>query len=256
MSSLLRGPGGFPLTAMAMAVGTWILGGQPAMAQCAGTGGGCGSACITPLPGPKTIPIYAYGGPAYGNSVYLPGADGLPPGTPGFGTFGLGYPGFGLDYTGCRSALHQGHFLDDLSVHNWGAYVQGKECMDPYLAYPYDSPAALGFWPPYSAPVATPGAPRVVNRAGELGIEEEPVVNARGARGMKVARVDPDTPAARAGIQAGDVVYSINGYLTQQRGNLAWIMSHAAPRQVLEIKLRAAGDGPERVVMAQMSGRK
>ncbi len=40
------------------------------------------------------------------------------------------------------------------SLHRWGAYVLGKECLYPYVADPYSDPAALGFWPPYSAPVA------------------------------------------------------------------------------------------------------
>lgn len=255
MFSLVRGAGGFPVMAMALALGIGGLSSRPAMAQ---GGVGCfGTTCITPMPSPKTIPIYAYGGPAYGNAVGLPGAYGAPGMGPG--TFGLGYPGFGLDYTGCRCTLHQGHFLSDLSIHNWGAYVCGKENMYPYVADPYSDPSVLGFWPPYSAPPAmampVPAftIPGLASRTGALGIEEEPVVEAGGARAMKVARVDPGTPAAKAGIQAGDVVQAANGYQIQQRGNLAWIVAHAAPDRVLQIRVRSKRDGQVRTVKAEMN---
>ena len=126
MISRSRGVGGFPLIGLALAI--WGLSGGSAMAQ----GVGAGAA------------PYVYGG--------IPDVA-----TPGFGTFGLGYHGFGLDYGhrgGCfpRPQTERGY-----SIHRWGAYVLGKECLDPYVADPYSHPAALGFWPPYSAPVA--GAP-------------------------------------------------------------------------------------------------
>jgi hypothetical protein len=78
--------------------------------------------------------------------------------TPSFGTFGLGYPGFGLDYGHTGGCLPHRRTEKGFSIHRWGSYVLGKECLDPYVADPYGNPAALGFWPPYSAPAA--GAPR------------------------------------------------------------------------------------------------
>ena len=33
------------------------------------------------------------------------------------------------------------------------------------------------------------------------------------------------SPAEQAGLQPGDVILSANGYLTQQSGNLAWIIA-------------------------------
>ena len=57
---------------------------------------------------------------------------------------------------------------------------------------------------------------------------------------MKVINVFPGTPAQRAGLQVGDVLLSINGYLTEQRGNLAWIIANAAPKNQLTITVRTA----------------
>jgi PDZ domain len=224
------------------------------------------------MAGQNAAGYYGYGGPAYGvpgaasgyygapssnSSSGVVGYGGYGPayGTfgPGYGTFGPGYPGYGLEYVhGCALGSYLRNHPGEFSAHNWCSYVLGRECLYPYVADPYTDPAAaLGFWPPYSAPVASP-APAVVRRS-DLGIDEEPVVDAAGARGMKVARVYPGTAAAKAGIQAGDVLHSINGYLTQQRGNLAWIVAHAAPERVLEIRLRSVRDGQERTITAQVN---
>ena len=62
---------------------------------------------------------------------------------------------------------------------------------------------------------------------------------------MKVTNVYPGTPAQRAGLQVGDVLVSINGYLTEQRGNLAWIIANAAPNNQLKMTVRTAKDGKE-----------
>src|ERR1700733_13207628 len=54
-----------------------------------------------------------------------------------------------------------------------------------------------------------------------LGIDEDPLVMPDGAKAMKVSKVFPGTAAEKAGLQAGDVIRSVNGYLTEQRGTLA-----------------------------------
>ena len=69
---------------------------------------------------------------------------------------------------------------------------------------------------------------------------------------MKVANVYPGTAAERAGLQVGDVIHSINGYLTEQRGNLAWIIANAAPNNTLTMNVRTASDGKEHTVTAQI----
>ena len=58
---------------------------------------------------------------------------------------------------------------------------------------------------------------------------------------MKVSKVYPGTAAEKGGLRVGDVIRSINGYLTEQPGNLAWIIATAAPDKVLKIDVRGAG---------------
>lgn len=126
MFSRFRGVGGLPL--IALALGIWGFSGGSAAAQCCGGGVGPG----------------AYGG--YPDVA-----------TPSFGTFGLGYPGYGLDYGHTGGFFPHRQTEKGYSIHRWASYVLGRECLDPYVADPYSSPAAFGVWPPYSAPAA--GAP-------------------------------------------------------------------------------------------------
>ena len=84
--------------------------------------------------------------------------------------------------------------------------------------------------PAYVAPAAGATA-AVANGRRVLGIDEEPVALPDGRKGMKITNVYPGTARRRAGLQAGDVLISVNGYLTEQRGNLAWIIANATPEQ-------------------------
>ena len=52
-----------------------------------------------------------------------------------------------------------------------------------------------------------------------------------------------------AGLGVGDTIVSANGYLTQDPGNLAWIMNHHAQNGVVALKIRNS-TGPERTVTA------
>ncbi len=97
-----------------------------------------------------------------------------------------------------------------------------------------------------SAPTSAPS----INAAREFGIDEEPVVEANGVRAIKVSSVHPGTPAQAAGLQAGDVILSINGYLTEQPGNVAWIIATKTPDQRLTINVRTASDGKEQTIAA------
>ena len=71
-------------------------------------------------------------------------------------------------------------------------------------------------------------------------------------RGIKISNVYAGAAAEKAGLHAGDVIYSSNGYLTQVRGNLAWIIDHAAPTKVLTMTGGTANDGKEHTITAQL----
>lgn len=103
--------------------------------------------------------------------------------------------------------------------------------------------------PAVTPPVTAPSAPPVVPPGAQLapptrrlGIDAEPVVDAGGARGMRVTKVYPGTAAAAAGLQAGDVIHSINGRVMEKAAHMDWIMAHTGARQVLEMRVRKASD--------------
>jgi len=85
-----------------------------------------------------------------------------------------------------------------------------------------------------------------------LGITEQPVVDANGKRGMKVETIYPGTPAEKSGLKVGDVIESVNGYMTETPGNLAWIIANATPDNVLRINVRSAADSKVRVIAANL----
>ena len=75
-----------------------------------------------------------------------------------------------------------------------------------------------------------------------LGIDEEPLADSGGVTGIRVSSVHPGTVAERAGLHSGDVIYSANGYLTTDPGNLAWIIATKAPGGTLSMNVRRAAD--------------
>ena len=85
-----------------------------------------------------------------------------------------------------------------------------------------------------------------------LGIEEEPSVDANGIRGIKVARVFPGSAAEKSRPSPGDVIHSTNGYLTTDRGNLAWIISVATPNNVLKMTVRTAATARVQTILADL----
>ena len=81
----------------------------------------------------------------------------------------------------------------------------------------------------------------------------EPVVDADGMPGLKVAHVFRGSAAEKAGLHACDVAHSINGYLTAKRDDLAWIMANAAPDGVVKMSVRTASDGKVHTIIAQLA---
>ena len=114
----------------------------------------------------------------------------------------------------------------------FGPFTGALPYPESYFA-PYTAAAASGELSA-GVPAPSPSATVNPNRVRDLGIDEQPVVDVDGVRGMKVSTVYPGTAAEKAGLKPGDVIRSINGYRTEQPGNLAWIIVNAAHDKVPE----------------------
>jgi hypothetical protein len=174
------------------------------------------------------------GGPSaggYGSRGYYPyyGAGSGNAGYPGYNIYGnygvYGYPGSGIE----GGASNPGY--------------------DPgYGGYPSFGGYGINNRLPYAA--AAVSSPPTQRRL--LGIDEEPVIIAGGVKAMKVGKVYPGTAAEKAGLQAGDVIRSVNGYQTEQRGNLAWVIANAMPKNELKLNVQTAKDGQTRLITATL----
>jgi hypothetical protein len=116
------------------------------------------------------------------------------------------------------------------------------------------SPSAAGAGPPaISVAPAVGDMSRSLTLGRDLGIDEEPVADPAGVRGIQVTTVYAGSAADRVGLRARDVIHSVNGYLTTQRGNLAWIITAAAPDNVLNMSVRRVADGKEHTIVVNLS---
>jgi len=276
--SLLPGGGRLPLKALALAVGIWICSGSAGMAQGGGhgpyetgyEGGG-------PCPGFLGFGLsyhlgYGYGGYGVGVGTHggypFYGGRGYPHGEPVLNRFGktsrlpdYGGPGYCHDghsnyFEGIgplvvdRPVVKVGEDNDLSHVSDFGPFTG----MLPYpesLFAPYTAKdAGTGSSPKVSS--SEPSPPATPAHALYLGIDEEPVVGPDGVRGVRVSNVYPATAAEKAGLQPGDVILSINGYRTERRGDLAWIVTNASPDKVLQMNVRKVGDGKVHTVTVQL----
>lgn len=96
--------------------------------------------------------------------------------------------------------------------------------------------------PPVSVNAETPDASKI------LGLETMTVVDDSLARGLKITSLRPGGEAEKAGLRVGDVIRSANGYLTEQPGNLTWIVTNATPEHVLNVNVLSASDGEARTI--------
>jgi hypothetical protein len=279
MASKARRSGGLPLKALAMALGAWISSGFSSVAH--------GN---DPVPGPGYGTL-GYGGPGaypgyqgfglgywlgygYGGSALGPGATGGYPfyGGPGYPhpwprlrRFGsatpfpfYGGPGgptptcpnfFGI--VGPLTVDHPVVLETERQDLGFGPFTGVLPYPEAVFA-PYASAAAAIGTTSETSPALPNVTPVVVPLGHPLGIEEEPVIDPDGVRGIKVVRVQAETVADKANLRAGDVIRSANGYLTTQRGNLTWIIDNEAQGHVLDMTVRSAADGRVSVIRAQL----
>lgn len=71
---------------------------------------------------------------------------------------------------------------------------------------------------------------------------------------MRISRVYPGTAAEIAGLRIGDILRRTNGYLVEQRGNLAWIIAYATPDSTVRLVVTKASDGRDHALMASLRG--
>jgi hypothetical protein len=178
-------------------------------------------------------------------------------GYPGFGYgYGYGYPVSGGYYSG--SGYGSGYYAPGLAYgtdmvypgYSYGVsyiptYIGSTSVFQPSSGFTYSSAYGGMQLQATTSAVASP-AP-----LPSLGIDEQGASEASG-RAIQVARVHPGSPAERAGLQAGDVILSANGFLTQEPGNLSWVINHHAQGGALNLSVRKAASGQNATVTAKL----
>ena len=158
--------------------------------------------------------------------------------------YGYGYPGYGYGYGNGYGLGYSGY-----GYGSYPGYVYGSGYSEPgytyairLLGYTYSS--AYGTVPLQAAAPSSFMLP-------SLGIDERKVSDATGSH-IQVARVHAGSPAERAGLQAGDTIVSANGFLTQDPGNLAWIINHHTTNGAVTLKVRQVANGQDATLTATL----
>jgi hypothetical protein len=172
---------------------------------------------------------YGYGG--FGGFGF--GRIGLRYGMSGMG-YGYGYPGYSLGYSGYGYGSYPGYvygsgYTDPVSTHSSPGYIYSSA----YGTVPLQAAAQSSFPLP------------------SLGIDERKVSDATGSH-IQVVRIHAGSPAERAGLQAGDKIVSVNGFLTQDPGNLAWIINHHTSNGAVTLKVRQVANGQDATLTATL----
>ncbi len=225
MFSPIRGVVRLPIAVLGLALAAWIASGPSAFARGGGGGGGG----------------HGGGGGGHGGGGHSGGGHGGRGGYGGYHSGGRHYGGYGFN-----NGYYPYFYFGGNGYYGY-----------PYYGYGYGSNYGYydnGYYYPnygYDYSTAAPAVYPAPAQGRYLGIDEQSVVDA-GVQGMQVLRVYAGSAAEQAGLQAGDVIYSANGYLTQQHGNLAWIISTVPPNGVLQMNVRSARDGATHAVNAQL----
>ncbi|HEX8747157.1 MAG TPA: PDZ domain-containing protein [Pyrinomonadaceae bacterium] len=107
---------------------------------------------------------------------------------------------------------------------------------------------------PFSFDFASQGGNYLGVTTTEVTRENMGRYNLREPRGMAVTRVAEDSPAARAGIKAGDVIIRFDGEPVTTHNKLQRLISEAAPEQ--NVRLVISRNGAEQEVTATIARRK
>jgi hypothetical protein len=215
-------------------------------------------------------PGYGYGGNALGVGAY----GGYPCyGGPGY-PLHYGYPKFADPYFQGTAQLGQLYYdppvvvTELMDAGDFGPFTGASSYAYTHPSYAAEA-AATGSFMPGAAPTTpassvapeatitppaagTPPVDRVPVGERYLGMDVEPSADAGGRRGLRIVDVLPGSTAAKAGLQVGDIIYSINGNLTVRRGDLAGTAANAAPGSILKMMVGRASDGKEQTVTIQV----
>jgi len=80
-----------------------------------------------------------------------------------------------------------------------------------------------------------------------LGMDAEPGA-VGGRRGLRVVSILPESTAEKSGFQVGDLILSINGQVTEERGALGRIIGSLPSGSELTITLIKASTGREQTI--------
>jgi membrane-associated protease RseP (regulator of RpoE activity) len=172
------------------------------------------------------------GSPWYGGSSYV---SGYPYYANAYSEpyYGYGYPSYSVV---ASSPMTNGEFTYASSYAAPGT-----------VSAPGTGSTAAGAMPAVATSAA--GTP-VVSMAPGLGVDSKEVVEPDGKRGLRVDKVYPDSAAAKAGLEPGDVIRAANGYKTEVPGNLTWIIDNAAADNNLKMTVVSAKDRREHMITA------
>ncbi len=76
----------------------------------------------------------------------------------------------------------------------------------------------------------------------------EPAADPDGRKGMKIVNILPGSTAERAGLQVGDIITRPTATSPRNADNSNWIITNAAPDNILKLIVRKASDGQEQTV--------
>ncbi len=269
--------------ALGSSIAIGLASGSPAIAHGGGGGGGHGGGGMGGGGGHMGGGGFHGGGFGWGHGGHMGGGfyhhggygyGGYYPGFFGFGGLGLGYglgygygypwygyPGYGLGYSGYGYGSYPGYSYG--SGYYYPDYTYGTGYVYPGSSYLVNSYGNSGY-------VAAPGSGYTYSSAygtvplqattpaalssfplPSLGIDERKVSDASGSH-IQVARVHAGSPAERAGLQAGDTIVSANGFLTQDPGNLAWIINHHTTNGAVTLQVRQVANGQDATLTATL----
>lgn len=100
---------------------------------------------------------------------------------------------------------------------------------------------AAGEAPPVKTPAPVPVLATTAAKA-YLGVAIDPAASAFDAKGLRVLRVEPASPAAVMGIQAGDCILSVDGTAVKTQDELGKVLGGHKPGDTVKLDvLRAQG---------------